>query len=81
MKVVVNSQQSKTVSVNTQGTTEVVSVGIQGPPATTGFYINRAQDVDTTGLADGAMLVYKADTSNWKVTKILDEQNVEGGQY
>lgn len=81
MKVIVNNQSGKTVRVNTQGTSEVVAVGIQGPSGSAGYYLNNAQDVDISSLQNGSILVYKADESMWKATKNLEEQNLEGGQY
>jgi hypothetical protein len=79
MKVIVNSQQNKTVSVNTQGTTEVVAVGIQGPPGPSS--VTQAGDVDATILVDGSVLVYKTITNKWTSTTTLDAQNLEGGHY
>lgn len=69
------------VKVNSQGTTQVVSVGIQGPSGETEFHLNQAQDVDVTALTDGSMLIYKADTLRWTATKTLTQQDLEGGQY
>lgn len=69
------------VKVNTQGTSQVVSVGIQGPSGESQFHLNNAQDIDVTAITDGSLLVYKADTSKWTATKTLQQQDVEGGQY
>lgn len=79
MKVKVSSQSSKVVAVNTQGTTEVVSVGVQGPsgPNT----VTTATDVDVSGLEDGSVLVYKSSTLKWRATRTLEQQNLEGGHY
>lgn len=79
MKVIVSSQQSKTVSVNTQGTTEVISVGIQGPPGPSS--ITHAGDVDSSILVDGSMLVYRTISQKWTSTTTLDAQNMEGGEF
>ena len=81
MKVKVNTQASKVVSVNTQGTTEVVSVGIQGPPGALYNSVNSAEDVDVSGLEDGSVLVYKSSTLKWRATRTLEQQNLEGGHY
>ena len=80
MKIKVSSQAAKVVSVNTQGTTEVVAVGIQGPagPASA---ITTSSDVDASVLDDGSVLVYKTSTSKWTATTTLEQQNLEGGQY
>ena len=79
MKVKVNSQTSKVVSVNTQGTTEVVAVGIQGPSGPSS--ISTAGDVDVSNLEDGSVLVYKSSSSMWTATTTLEQQNLEGGHY
>lgn len=39
------------------------------------------QDVDTTNLTNGSVLVYKASTNKWTSTTTLDLQNMEGGEY
>jgi hypothetical protein len=79
MKVIVNSQKNKTVSVNTQGTTEVISVGIQGPPGPSS--VTHAGDVDATILNDGSVLVYKTNTNKWTSTTTLNAQNMDGGEF
>ncbi len=79
MKVKVSSQSSKVVAVNTQGTTEVVSVGVQGPSGPNN--VSTATDVDVSGLEDGSVLVYKRSTLKWRATRTLEQQNLEGGHY
>ena len=79
MKVKVNSQAAKVVSVNTQGTTEVVAVGVQGPAGPA--YINAAGDVDVGNLENGSVLVYKSSSLKWTATRTLEGQNLEGGHY
>ena len=91
MKVKVTNQQNKVVSVNTQGTTEVVSAGIQGPEGIQGpagpqgpagvTNISQATDVDVTNVSDGAVLVYASNSSKWTATTTLEKQAVEGGHY
>jgi len=79
MRVKVNNQRTKTVTVNSQGTTEVVSVGIQGPPGPN--QITTAGDVDASNLKDGSMLVYSTTVSKWEATTSLLKQELEGGQF
>jgi hypothetical protein len=38
-------------------------------------------NVDTTTLNNGAILVYKSNTSRWTSTTTLDAQNMEGGEF
>jgi hypothetical protein len=79
MKIKVSSQSAKVVSVNTQGTSEVVAVGIQGPAGPN--YLGYAQDVDVSDLRDGSVLVYKTIPQKWVSTTTLDAQNMEGGEF
>lgn len=78
MKIRVTNQGAKTVAVN-QGTTEVVAVGVQGPPGPN--YITSAEDVDASTLENGSILVYKSSSLKWTATKSLEEQSLEGGHY
>jgi hypothetical protein len=38
-------------------------------------------DVDTSTLANGSVLVYKASTNKWTSTTLLDSQYVEAGEF
>ena len=54
--------------------------GIQGASAATA--LPGLTDVDmSTGLTDGALLVYNEQVSKWKPTRVLEKQAVECGQY
>lgn len=79
MRVRVNQQNPVSVGVNQQGVSQVVSIGIQGPPGPNS--ITAAQDVDATNLQNGSVLVYKTTTSKWTSTTTLDSQNMEAGEY
>ena len=57
----------------------VTAVGIQGPAGVT--RILDADDIDKTTLEDGAVLVYKAQTSKITTTRLLSQQVIEAGQY
>lgn len=43
--------------------------------------LNRLDDVDTSNLTDGSVLVYSVESSKWEATTILEKQTVECGQY
>lgn len=43
--------------------------------------VSQIGDVDTSSLANGAILVYKSNTSKWTSTTTLDAQNMEGGEF
>lgn len=54
--------------------------GIPGESAATA--LPGLTDVDmSTGLTDGAILVYNQQLSKWKPTTVLEKQAVECGQY
>ena len=82
MKVKVNTSSVPRV-VHVDGVqTQVISAGIQGPPGATGFTtISDAQDVDSTNLENGSVLVYFTDTAKWTSTTLLSQQTVEAGEY
>lgn len=79
MRVRINQQNPVSVSVNQQGVSQVVSVGIQGPSGPNN--ITTAHDVDSSNLQNGSVLVYKTNTSKWTSTTTLDSQNMEAGEY
>ena len=43
--------------------------------------ISQIGDVDTTNLTNGSVLVYKSNTNKWVSTTLLDQQNVEAGEF
>jgi len=68
------------VKVNTAGTSQVVGVGIQGPPGPQSS-IATLPDVDITNLQNGSVLVYQTSTNKWTSTTTLDSQNMEAGEF
>lgn len=69
------------IKVN-QGTSQVVSVGIQGPAGADGITsISQANDVDMTNLVDGSVLVYETGSSKWVSKILLDKQTIDCGQF
>lgn len=69
------------IKVN-QGTSQVVSVGIQGPMGADGITsISQANDVDMSTLTDGSVLVYETNSSKWVATTRLEKQTVDCGQF
>jgi len=79
MKIRVSNQSAKTVAVNTQGTSDVVAVGVQGPSGPN--FLSSAADVDASVLENGSILVYKSSSLKWTATRSLEEQSLEGGHY
>lgn len=68
------------IKVNTQGTNQVVAVGIQGPPGSASS-LGAIPDVDITDLKDGSVLVYTEDTQKWKSTTLLNKQAIDAGEF
>jgi hypothetical protein len=44
-------------------------------------YVGDLMDVDSTGIAHGAVLVYDAPNKLWKMTTLLHLQTIDGGDY
>lgn len=78
MKVTVTSSTGN-ISVKQKNQPVVSTVGIQGPNGVSS--ILGAQDIDTTNLEDGAVLVYNSQTQKIVTTRLLDQQVMEAGQY
>jgi hypothetical protein len=49
--------------------------------AITSREINKLDDIDVSGLSDGSVLVYSANSLKWEATTLLEKQTVECGQY
>jgi len=60
--------------------TVVDAIGIQGVSATN-ITLAAIQDVDSSLLVNGSVLVYKTNTNKWTATTTFDAQNVEGGEF
>jgi hypothetical protein len=77
MEKIVVTDTDTVVVENVAG--NIVVTGIMGPPGKT--TITNADDVDTSQLTDGALLVYRAQTGRWFATNRLDNQILEAGQF
>lgn len=38
-------------------------------------------NIDATNLENGSVLVYKTNTSRWTSTRLLNQQNIDGGEF
>lgn len=73
----VDSGTSTTATVdNTETTTTVASTSNVATNS-----VEALADVDLQNLQQGAVLVYKVNTSKWTATTTLEEQNLEGGYF
>lgn len=64
---------------------EPIISGAQGPQGIKGDVgsasLETLSDVNISGLVDGGLLVYSAQLGVWEVTKTLQKQTLECGQY
>jgi len=79
--VVVTPEEALTVAVS-EGTYALTTSTNVTNPAVVESVDNIADvDVTTEGKLNGSVLVYKTTTNKWTSTKVLDAQDVTGGQY
>lgn len=69
-----------TATVTSDQQITVSAVGIQGLSSAEAG-VNGLNDVDTTVLNNGSVLIYKTATSKWTASTTLEDQNITGGQY
>ncbi len=56
--------------------------GPQGPQGDAGIQnISQADDVDTSNLEDGSVLIYSQSTEKWVASRLLEKQAIESGHY
>lgn len=70
IQVTVQEQDVFTVSTTLVNPTTVAAVSDIGDV-----------DVTTNGKIDGSVLVYKAATNKWTATKLLNQQNLDAGEF
>jgi hypothetical protein len=68
------------VTVSSDDTTTVTTVGEQGLPGAAGV-LSDITDVDATAKENGSVLVYKTFTSKWTATRLLEDQEMNGGHF
>lgn len=67
-------------TVDLENNFTVPSVGIQGLSASD-VSLSNLSDVDDSNLVNGSVLVYKTETSKWTSTTLLNQQNIEAGEF
>ncbi len=80
--VLSDPSQVEVISVNSQG--PVGPQGPQGVPGANGSGITQivqASDVITTGISDGAVLVYKSSSQVWEASTQLVSQTMDAGFF
>lgn len=78
MTTAIVTDKHNTVVVRTE-LSKVVLTGIMGPPGKS--TIEGLEDVDTSTLSAGSILVYNPQTEKWTSTTLLNQQVVDSGQY
>jgi len=68
------------VTVTEEASTTVTTVGEQGLTGSTGVMEN-ITDVDAAAKENGSVLVYKTFTSKWTATRLLEDQEMNGGHF
>ena len=78
---VVEPDEALTVAVS-EGTYTLNTQSDLSNPAVVESMQNIADvDITTNGLVSGSVLVYKTATNKWTSTTLLNEQNMEGGEF
>lgn len=78
--VTIEQDQTAFVNLETEKVAEVTTVGIQGVPGVAGN-LELIPNVDTSNAEDGSVLVLNANSNTWVATRILEKQDITGGQY
>jgi len=77
---VVTPDQALSVAVS-EGVLTLSSTNLTAPAVVQSMSNILNVDITTNGQVDGSVLVYNTSTSKWTATRILDAQDVTGGQY
>jgi hypothetical protein len=77
---VVTPDQALSVAVS-EGVLTLSQTNLAAPAVVESMAAIADTDMTTFGKLDGSVLVYKASTNKWTATRILDSQDVTGGQY
>lgn len=78
--VTVDTEQTGFVTVDTHKVSEVAAIGIQGLSGVT-TNLEDIGNVQANGAEDGSVLVLNASSNMWVATRILEKQDITGGQY
>jgi hypothetical protein len=78
--VLVQADKS-TILTNVPSSTTVVTGQIGPRGRSSSVSISAIQDVDTTNLQSGSVLVYNAGTNKWVSTTSLSQQSIDCGEF
>jgi len=77
---IVTPDQALSVAVS-EGVVTLAASNVANPAVVESVSNIADVDITTNGKLDGSVLVYKESTNKWTATKVLDSQDVTGGQY
>lgn len=78
-QVITIDQSNTTIALASNDNSTVVVTGLLGPKSE--LRLGLADDVDFSGLIDGAVLVYSSNTSKWHATEKLNKQAIDCGEF
>jgi hypothetical protein len=73
--------QDFSVTTETERVAQVTAVGIQGLPGGSTINFEDIPNVEAENAQDGSVLVLDAPRNKWVATRILEKQDITGGQY
>lgn len=79
-----NGTKKTKTKIQTGNTTKVKKIKVGSPVRiinTGAGELNNLNDVDSSVLTDGSVLVYNDSTKKWVSQLVLDKRDITGGQY
>ena len=86
IEVIITSEESPSVIVeNVSEVSVIVTEGSQGPKGAQGeagsTFLSNLNDVESSNLQDGSLLIYKQQTQKWIASTELNNQAIDAGHY
>lgn len=78
MSSIVNIMEESTL-VTDSSPSAIIVTGMMGPPGTN--KLSTAQDIDTTHLEEGSLLIYRTSTQKWTSSRHLNSQILDAGEF
>jgi hypothetical protein len=77
---IVTPDQALSVAVS-EGVLTLSSSNLSAPAVVESMSAISNVDITTNGQVNGSILVYNTSTSKWTATRLLESQDISGGQY
>lgn len=86
IEVIITSEEGpSTVIENVSEVSVIITEGAQGPKGAQGeagtTFLSNLDDVDSSNVSDGSLLIYKQQTQKWIASNKLDSQDIDAGNY